>query len=94
MLFCHLRQTQSKTKGRTTCRSSGGTHLWVESVLDAQELDARITVGHPYYEGATNITGDARGTGFMELPGYTTMPNIIKKPFEWLFDQFRRGTRL
>jgi predicted secreted hydrolase len=71
-----------------------GTDLWVESVLDAQELDARITVGHPYYEGATNISGDAQGTGFMELPGYTTMPNIIKKPFEWLFDQFRRGTRL
>jgi predicted secreted hydrolase len=72
-------------------RLEDGTRLRVESVLDAQELDARITVGHPYYEGATNITGDARGTGFMELPGYTTIPNIIKKPFQWLFDQFRRG---
>lgn len=68
-----------------------GTRLRVESVLDAQELDARITVGHPYYEGATNITGDAQGTGFMELPGYTTLPNIVKTPFQWLFAQFIRG---
>ena len=45
---------------------SAGLDLEVAAAFPAQELDATVR----YWEGAVDVTGSARGTGFLEMTGY------------------------
>jgi predicted secreted hydrolase len=69
---------------------ANGEKFMIAAVMEAQEIDSRQSVGHRYYEGATNITGAMLGTGFMELAGYTRMVNLLRNPLHWLLSQVAR----
>ena len=65
-------------------RLKDGTVLNIKPVTNAQEVEARATAGFNYYEGAIDISGTAKGVGYMELTGYTPMRNPFANPFSFI----------
>ena len=47
--------------------------LTLKALIDAQEIDARMSTGMRYWEGAAaliNVAGQRLGIGYLELTGY------------------------
>lgn len=49
--------------------------VFIKSILDDSEFDARLTTYNVYWEGAVKVTGTHTGQGFMELSGYRNNKN-------------------
>ncbi len=80
--FTTLRRWRSPRSGATypvaiRVRSAGRT-LDLLPLFDDQELDASLSVGTIYWEGAVTVVEDGRtvGRGYLELTGYAGRPPV------------------
>ena len=51
---------------------AGGVSYAIEPLMDDQELDAQLSTGTVYWEGAVRVSrgGQPVGHGYLELTGY------------------------
>jgi len=82
VLFEPLRSWRSPRSGATYPVAmrvrSGGRSLELQPLFDDQELDARMSVGTIYWEGAVTVLENGRevGRGYLELTGYAGRPPV------------------